>query len=413
MKKIWIVNYYSEPPEYVSNPRHLEFAHYLMKAGYDVTMISSGYLRGKNIDLIPKNKKYLEVKYGDYKFIHISVKHYVGNGLSRMLSIFQFSLRLYYYRKRFEKPDIILHNIHVPFDYPVIWCAKNMNSKYIVEAWDFWPDSFVRFGLISGNNPLVKIAYNLEKRLYERADQIILTFEGGIDYLVGRNWTIETGGKIDISKVHYINNGVNIKEFNNNIDKNRIVDSDLEDENFFKVVYLGSVRFVNNLKQLVDAANILKDNPKFKFLIYGDGPDRSYLEDYCKKKNISNVKFKEKRIPFSCVPYVLSKSSLNILNYQKDFGIYGISSGKFFQYLASGKPICCNIKINHCLITKNNLGIAKDFASNQEYADAIYQIGSLSEEEYNAVCERVKTTAKGFDFTILSRQLLNVLELES
>lgn len=410
MKKIWIVNYYSVPPEYSANPRHLEFSHYLNIAGYDVTTISAGYLSDKEIDLVPNNRKYSKVEYGEHKFIHIKVKHFVGNGISRMISIFQFAWRIFRYRKNFDKPDIILHNIHAPFDYPVMWCAQKLKAKYIVEAWDLWPNSFVRFGLISKNNPVVKVAYCIERRLYERADKIIFSFEGGIDYLKDQKWTKELGGKIDIKKIFYINNGVNLEKFASDIEKNKLQDQDLNNETTFKVIYLGSVRLVNKIKQLIDAAKILKPHNNIKFLIYGDGSDRTYLEQYCKENEIDNVIFKEKWIPLQNVPYVLSHSSLNILNYQKDFGLYGISSGKLFQYLASGKPICANIKMNYCLIEKHHLGIAKNLDTPKEYAEAIISIALLNEISYNAICNRVKEVAKEFDFKILTDKLIKIIE---
>lgn len=409
MKKIWLINYYSSPPDYVANPRHLEFADNLMKNGYDVTIISSSFIRTKSIDLIPSSKKILEVYYGKYKFIHIKVKHYTGNGLSRMISIWQFATRINKYLKRKEKPDIILHNIHAPFDYPISQFAKKINCIYIVEAWDLWPDSFVRFGLINAKNPLVKIAYTLERKLYEKADKVIFTFEGGVDYLREKKWTIDTGGKIDISKISYINNGVNITKFNENVHLYPSEDQDLNNTSFKKVIYLGSIRLVNNIKLLIDAAGSMQ-HENVKFLIYGDGTDRSLLENYCKEKQISNVIFKNKWMPFNEVPYILSKGNLNILNYQKGFGIYGLSSGKLFMYLASGIPICCNLNMSYCLINKFNLGVSKEFQNSSEYADAIKHILDLDKDDYESMCNRVKEVSKIFDYKTLSQQLINTLE---
>jgi len=410
MKKIWIVNCYTTPPDYVSNPRHLEFAHYLRKAGYDVTIFSAGYLRDENVDFVPDSRKYIRADYGGQKFIHIKVRHYTGNGMDRMFSIFQFAWRLFRFRKHFEKPDIILHNIHAPFDYPVYWCARKLKVKYIVEAWDLWPDSFIRFGLIGKNNPIAQAAYAVERRLYEKGDKIIFSFEGGPDYLRDRKWTRESGGKIDPAKIFYINNGVNLEKFDQDIQRHRLSDQDLEDDGYFKVIYLGSIRLVNNIKQLIDAAGILKTHTHIKFLIYGNGSDREYLEQYCKDKKIDNVLFKEKWIPLRYVPYVLSRSSLNILNYQKDFGIYGVSSGKLFQYLASGKPICANIKMKYCLIERHHLGVAQDMETPQEYANAILSIASLDQLSYQSMCDRAKEVAMAFDFQVLSDQLMSCLE---
>jgi glycosyltransferase involved in cell wall biosynthesis len=339
------------------------------------------------------------------------VKHYKGNGIDRMISIFQFAWRVYRWGRFLERPDVIIHNIHAPFDYPVSWCAKQMKANYIVEAWDLWPDSFVRFGLIGENNPLTKMAYAIERILYEKADKIIFTLEGGADYLKNRRWTKEFGGMIDEKKVFYINNGVNLDKFDADVERHQLQDHDLDATGQFNVIYLGSVRLVNNLKQLIDAAHLLKNVPNIKFLIYGDGDYRDTLEQYCRDQRIENVVFKEKWIPFQNVPFVLSRASLNILNYQKDFGIYGVSSGKLFLYLAAGKPICSNIKMNYCLIEKYGLGIAKNLETPQEYAKAILSVASLDDVSYQRLSTKVRATAKQFDYKVVSAKLLDVIEL--
>lgn len=409
MKTIWIVNYYTAPPKLASNPRHIEFAKYLLSAGYKVRVFSAGYLRGKNVDLVPKGHKYINEEYDGIPFTHIKVRHYVGNGLSRMLSIMQFAWRILKLRRCFETPDVILHNMHAPFDYPIALCAKKMHARYIAEAWDLWPHYFVTFGLISAKNPLMKFAYGIEKRMYQAASDIVFSFEGGIDYLRERGWTTEVGGKIAPEKVHYINNGIDLKEFYTNVDKYARDDSDLNSENKFKIVYLGSINLVNNVKQLIDAAAILQQDPKYSFLIYGKGSDREQLQQYCKERCISNVTFKEEWIPLAEVAYVVSQSSLNVMNYQKGFADYGVSSGKMFQYMAAGKPILCNIKLNYSEISKNNIGIDRDLDTPEAYAAAIKEIANLPVAEYQAMCERAKEAVKQFDYNVLSAKLTQII----
>lgn len=408
-KRVWIVNYYTTPPEYVSNSRHLEFARYLSECGYDVTIFCSGFLQGGQIDFVPAGKKFVRKKYNADNFVHVKVKHYEGNGIKRMFSIFQFAWRIFYYRKHFEKPDIILHNIHAPFDFPITWCAKKLGARYIAEAWDLWPYYFVAFGLIHPKNPVMKFAYAIERKMYEKADQIIFTFEGGADYLKNHCWTKELGGKIDTSKVHYINNGVNLKEFAENGISYQLNDPDLSDKNSFKIIYVGSICLVNNVKQLIDAAKLLKKNLKYKFLIYGNGSDKTYLQEYCKQNGITNVIFKADWVPLCYVPYIVSRASLNVMNYQKIFGEHGVSSGKLFQYLAAGKPILCNIQLNYDIIEGNHLGIARDLDTPEKYADAIETIGNLSSMEYDDMCERVLNVAKEFDYKVLCDKLMGVL----
>lgn len=408
--RIWIVNYYIVPPAFARNERHLKFAHYLQKAGHDVTIFCAQHSGVGKQGVPAKGQLFREMLYGEYKFIHVKVKPYKGNSLARMISIFQFAWRILIHRKRFEKPDVILHNIHEPFDYPISWCAKKLKAKYIVEDWDLWTQSFVDTGLVKKGSIASKILYRINKKLFAKADRIIFTMEGGPDYIRQRGWDKEAGGPIDMTKVYYINNGLDLADFKRNIVEHVRPDEDLANDSLRKVIYLGSINLANNIKELIDAAALLKNQPDIKFLIYGDGADREQLENYCVENHIDNVVFKEKSIPLHDVSYVISQARVNILNYYKNFGLYGVSSGKMFQYLAAGKPICCNISMkNYDLITRYDLGISKEFQSAQEYSDAILSLARLPKDKYEAMCERVSEVARQFDYRVLANQLIDVL----
>lgn len=404
-KCIWIVNYYTASPEKMSNPRYLEFTNAFLTAGYEVIIFNSNV--SENIDL---KGRYKDVWYSKYHFVHVKSPKYQGNGLKRMWSIFCFAMRLFFNCRKFDHPDVILHNVHTPFDYPICWIAKKTKAKYVAEAWDMWPEDFVTFGLLSANNPAMKWAYSIEKKLYERADEIVFTLEGGIDYLKRKGWTTDTGGKIDLNKVHYINSGINLEMFNHDKMTYPRPDKDLNTPNTYKIIYMGSIRLVNHVKELIDAAVLLKDNPKYRFFIYGDGDERPALEKYVEENHIENVVFKEKRILLSEVAWVVSQATVNVMNYQKNFGLHGVSSGKMFQYFAAGKPICCNIKLNYSEISRNNLGIDRDLDTPEQYAAAIRELVEQPAVEYEAMCARVRETAKKFDYKVLAEQELKVIE---
>ena len=409
-KRIWIVNYYTSSPELATNPRYLEFAHCFQQKGYDVITFNSSVKHGTNLNLIPDDSKLYEKQYGEFKFVHVKSPHYQGNGFKRMWSILVFALRLFFNNRRFPKPDVILHNLHTPFDYPIYWIAKCRKANYIAEAWDLWPRAFSNYGFISDNSVFMKIAYEIERHLYIKADKVVFTMEGGVDYLRDHGWTTDTKGKIPTNKVFYINNGVNLDEFYENCVKYPRTDSDLNDPNIYKIVYVGSVRLINKVKEVIDAAALLQKNSKYKFFIYGDGSDRPFLEQYIIDNNINNVVFKEKRIPLCEVAWVVSQATVNIMNYEPNFGHYGASSGKMFQYFAAGKPICCNIKLNYSEISRNQLGIDRNLDTPEQYASAIQELAEQPQVEYDAMCRRVRETAKCFEYKVLAAKELKVIE---
>ena len=327
-----------------------------------------------------------------------------------MLALHKFAKNVYSISKLFEKPDVILQNIHPPFDYPIVRLAKKLKAKYIAEAWDLWPADFVTFGLVKESNPAMKLAYAIEKQYYYHADEIVFTFEGALDYLKKTGWTTETGGKIDMRHVHYINNGIDIAKFDEDRDKYSRLDEDMNAKDTYKIVYLGSISKANQVQTLIDAAAILKGNPKFQFFIYGNGAHREYLEQYVKDNHINNVTFKEKRILYEECAWVVSQATVNIMNYEKNFGWMGVSSGKMFQYLAAGKPIVCNINIAYDdVITKNNLGVARDLETPEEFAAEIQRIAELPKEEYEAMCQRVRQVGEQFDYKKLAAKEIELL----
>lgn len=409
-KRIWLINQHAMPPKLESRLRTIKLAHYLTKMGYDVTIFASSVMHNMNIDLIEDDSKYIERSYGDIKFVHIKTRRYNSNGLSRLIGLFEFPIKVHFLRKKFNRPDFFIQSASVPFGNLLYYTAKKLKAKYIVEVQDLWPQTFVDLGMIGRHNPILSIAYLAEKWLYKKADKVVFSIEGGKDYITDRKWDRDNGGPIDLRKVYYINNGVDLNDFQNYMATYKLEDSDLENDLIKKIIYIGSIRLANNLKAMINAAEILKDHTDIKFLIYGDGDDRLPLENYCKDNKLDNVIFKQKWIDPYYVPYVLSKSTVNILNYKSGtFGKYGGSQSKMFQYIASGKPICSNLNMMYCPINKYNLGIAKDFKSSKEFADAILYLSNMDSVSREEMSMRAKDVANQFDYVVLTNKLIELL----
>lgn len=400
--RVWIVNYYTRPD--CTNPRYLEFAKHFMAKGWEVHTFYANYWE-------EQTSLFEEIKQDGLDFVKVKAANYGRSTLKRMWSIFSFAWTLYKHAGGFKKPDVVLHNIHTPFDYPVIWAARKVKAKYIAEAWDAWPDVFVHLHLVSRRNPVMKLFYWIEKQLYYHADQLVFTYLGSRTYLAEKGWTMDMGGKIDISRVHYINNGVDLEKFDHDRDSFPRDDADLNRKDIFKVVYLGTISFANHVQMLIDAAALLQDDRNYHFFIYGNGPQREELEQYVVDKEIKNVHFKEKRIPLCECAWVVSQATVNIMTYEYNFGYMGVSSGKMFQYLAAGKPIVCNINIAYDnVIRDNELGVSENISTPEALCQAIRNCAEQPSYMYQGMCERVRQTAERFDYKKLAAEEIKVIE---
>lgn len=406
---VWLINQYAMPPQYESRLRTIKFAHYLKAKGYDVTVFASSIMHNMGIDLIDGKEACIECDHDDLHFVHIRSLNYHTNGIARIISSIQFNVRLLKLWNKFRKPDIVVQTATVPFGNILSRQAKKSKAKYIVEVLDLWPNSLVELDMAKPSNPIIKYLYHLEYKQYQAADVLVFSQEGGADYLADRGWYTDQGGKLIREKVHYINNGVDLNDFDVFRANNILEDEDLQNDAFKKIIYIGSIRYANNLASLIDAAKQLQIFEDVKFLVYGDGDDRSKLEQRLKDEKITNVIFKQKWIAPKYVPYILSKSYINILNYKAGhFGTYGGSQSKMFQYMASGRPICCNLEMMYCPIKCNNIGIAKAFKDSNEYAEAIRYLLTLPEVQYKEMCKRARKAAEKFDYSVLTDKLIKL-----
>jgi len=402
-KKIWLVNQYAMPPVHERRFQTLKRAQYLSELGHQVTIISGSFLHNTDINLITNGDRYIEEEYDGIRFIHIKTNSYSTNGFRRVWNHLVFPIRFFRLFRKFEKPDVVCHLATVPFGNIIYFIAKRLKAKFIVDVVDLWPESFVTMGVVSKDNPLLKLAYWGERWLYERADKLVFSMEGGKDYIKEKGWDLDSGGSIDLSDVHYINNGVDVEEFDRFKYNHVFDDSDLQNDKNFNVIYIGSIRLANNIRKLVEAAEVLRDFRQIKFLIYGDGEDRKSLEQYCKAKGLDNVIFKQRWVESKYVPFILSHSSLNILNYfPNPIFRFGGSQSKSFQYMASAKPILCNLTMGYCPITKNSIGIAREFKDAHEYSEAILHFVNLSQADYAKICRNSRMLADSYDYKYLT-----------
>jgi len=416
-KNVWIFNHYATETFNNKGGRHFFFAKYLVENGFRVTIFCASTIHGSDEEIeIPNN--FFDIKNIDgIDYVFIKTPKYSGNGKKRLFNMLSFYRKLLAFSRiseRYcEKPDIILaSSVHPLTLVAGIKISRKFGVKCICEVRDLWPETLVSYNYIKKNSIISRFMYFYEKKIYEKADAIIFTMEGGKDYILEKKWNKGNGGKIDLKKVYHINNGVDIELFYENSKKNFFEDSDLEDKKIFKIIYTGSIRKANNVGLIIDTAKHLMvyGYKNIKFLIWGDGDEKTFLEERCKKENITNVAFKGK-VNKKYIPFILSKSDLNILNYTYySVWKYGGSQNKYFEYLAAGKPILSTIKTGYDLLEKYNAGISLEIQTPEIISKAIIEFYLMNTEKYVEYCSNARRAAYDYDFSRSTKNLINIIE---
>lgn len=403
--RIWLINHYAVPPRYYPLARQNYFAKYLMRAGHEVTIFAASTVHNSDLNLIEDDTPYREDVVDGVHYVLIRCKSYHGNGVSRILNMLEFARKLPSVCDKYPRPDAIVATSMPPMSCAAgIKLARKYGCRGIAEIADLWPESIVAYGIAGPRNPAVLYLRRLEKWIYTKSDAVVFTMEGAYDYIKEQHWE----SAVPRSKVHYINNGVDLELFDYNREHFKAEDKDLEDPETFKVVYTGSIRRVNGLGLLLDTAKEVK-NPRVRFLIWGDGDERAALEQRVRDEHIDNVIFKG-RVEKKFVPSIVSRADVNIAHcVSAPVDRYGISFNKMFEYFAAGKIVLSDFPTEYNPALQCGAGITVNDVSPANIAAAVDKLAALPEEERRRFEENSRAAAHKYDFKNLTNELLELI----
>lgn len=411
-KRIWIMNHYATRMYFEQGGRHLWMATELKKQGYEPIIFCADKAHNSTNEVVV-NGAYAVKQYHSIPFVFLKTSPYQGNGFSRIRNMFDFyrGLMKNYYEIALKiwKPDIILaSSVHPLTLIAGIRIAKKLGIPCLCEVRDLWPESIVAYGKLKKESLLARILYAGEKWIYKKADGVIMTIAGGQQYILDRHWEEE----ISLKKVHHINNGIVLREFDRNMAEHVWQDMDLDDTRYFRVIYTGSIRPVNDLGILLDAAKMIQElgYENIRFLVYGDGTERENLEERLVSEGIHNVVFKGS-VEKKYIPSILKRGNINILhNRSTILDKYGQSQNKYFEYMAAGRYIVQTCPAGFSELAENRCGTVLKEQSAWEIARAITEVYEMDAKEYEQACKKTRELAEYYDFQILTKKLIQLIE---
>ena len=406
---IWILNNYNMLPEQGGLNRHYYFAKCLAEKGHHVTVFVGSHPHNTDLQMIQDRSAWKLGQETPFRWVYVHTLAYGTNRKKQVLSMFQFYRNMArtaeYFRKEYGTPDVILGSSAHPLTALLaVRLGQKYHCKSIAEVRDLWPESIVVYGIAGPRNPAVLALRRLEKWIYKNADALVFTMEGAYDYITEQGWEKD----IPRSKVHYINNGVDLAQFDYNKEHFRIEDPDLDDPDTFKVVYAGSIRLANHVGLIVDAAKKVKD-PRIRFLIWGAGDEVEPLRRRVLDENITNVVIKG-RANKNEIPYITSRADATIMHPASSKVLrFGVSYNKMFEALAAGRPIVSPFSCKYNPATQRNAGVSCKDGDAADIAASVEKLASLPPEEYRAMCANARKGAEDYDFHVLTQKLLNVI----
>ncbi len=218
----------------------------------------------------------------------------------------------------FESPPLFL----VPSG---LLIGRATGARIVMNVSDIWPDIIVRMGRATGG-PLLRAMLWLEKFGYEHSDVVALTNPGAMAQIKARFPHVQTT---------VISNGVDTHLFRPELRSEAIRRSLGAGADDFLVGYCGLLGLAQGLEVVIGAAERLKDRPRVKLFLMGDGPVRDELLALAREKDLPNLAFQDRR-PKAGVPAVLASCNVSLVPLMTH--LPGTMPSKTYEALAAGTP---------------------------------------------------------------------------
>lgn len=308
--------------------RHHELARFLVKRGHRVTVIASpvSYLTGRARTGVEKTASDPDmagvtiVRAYTYSALHRSFVH-------RVFSFFSFMASSFWAGVRVREVDLVWGTSPPIFQGLTAWALARLKRKPLLfEVRDLWPDFAIQVGVL--RNPLlIRLSRWLERFLYRGADQLIVNSPGFLEHVQ------KQGG----SGVRVIPNGVDPAMFDPHAEGLELRNAHGLRGKFI-VMYAGAHGMSNDLGLVLDAAQMLQDQPDISIVLVGDGKEKPALIARAEALGLRNVVFLPPVAKAGMGETLAAADAcLAIL---KPVPMYAtVYPNKVFDYMAAGRPV--------------------------------------------------------------------------
>jgi len=271
--------------------------------------------------------------------------------------------------------------------------SKIYKIKLIIWVQDLWPHSLAATGHIK-NKYLLKIVNYFVKFIYKNSHII----------LVQSNSFISEIQKYNLYKqIIYLpnpsENFINSKKSEINFNQKK-----------FNLVYAGNIGTVQSIETIVKAADLLKNNPKIQFHIFGNGKNFLNIKTLIVNSNIDNIIIYG-QIDNIFIKDILKKSDALIFCLKKDHLLNKTIPAKLQTYMSIGKPIIAAIDGESSnIINDSNCGLTCKSENYKLLAKNIIKLSDLNIDELNNYGNNaIKFYAKNFNNETIISKLIKYL----
>ncbi len=370
--KLLILTQYFPPEVGAPQNRLFELAVRLKKAGVDVSVLTAM----PNYPQMKIHEAYVGKKYVFETLEGIPVHRssiYIPKSKSivqRLMNYFSFvySSGRTGVNKIGDVDIIMCESPPLFLGWSALYLKRKKKAKLIFNVSDLWPESAEKLGVVT-NKWMLKLAYNLEEKLYKRSALVSGQTQGICKNINQRFPEVPT---------YWLPNGVDISYY----DPTAVNGNTWREKNNFNpqdvlFLYAGIIGLAQGLEVILHAAQLVKDKPELKFILLGSGPEKEKLQQLKADLQLENVLFVD-GVTKKEMPEIVAASDVSVIPLKKMDLFLGAIPSKIFENLAMQKPILLGVdgEAKELFIEQGNCGLYFEPENYKALAEAAIKIST-------------------------------------
>jgi glycosyltransferase involved in cell wall biosynthesis len=303
--------------------------------------------------------------------------------------------------RRHQKESIFIGSSPHLFAAFGTWVAARIRRRpFVFEVRDLWPESYAAVGDGTTTGLDYRFLRRMALLLYRQADRIVVLAEPNRERIAAQG--------VDVDKIFYVPNGVNLEDFPINPSRPSELDG-----HQIRFIYAGAHGPANGLEVVLQACAELQRQGRsdIEIILVGDGPAKPSLVSLAAGLGLHNLQFLDP-VAKEDIPALLgtAHAGLMILAPSELFA-YGISPNKLYDYLAAGLPVVTNVPgLVTDIVVEANAGITCEAGSAEALADAMTAMATVLGQDATRFDHGRDYVTQHFDRRILAEHLSEMLE---
>ena len=262
---------------------------------------------------------------------------------------------------------------------PALLFKYRKKIPFIYHIQDLWPDSLNATGMFHSTSG-IKLLHYWCREIYRRAGHIVVITPGMKQILIERG--------VPADRITLIYNWCD--------EQHLLADETLKDDftqkllapEYFNILYAGNIGTAQRLDTVIQAAELLRQEKKIRFILVGDGIAKNELEEQVREKRLENVLY-HPRVSLEAAGKLLQASNVVLTHLRRD-PLFDITiPSKIQAYLASGKPILAAIGHDAGMLVKTaGAGFSIEPEDPSAMAKAALTLSQMTPEELATMGKR-------------------------